>query len=267
MPRSDASLPTQAALLERILAKLARRKRLSVDEAEDFASLVRLKMLENNGAILQQFQGQSSLETYLTTVVTRLFLDYRREKWGRWRPSAVARRLGREAMLLERALYRDHVPFEEAAEMLRHNHGVEQSVPELAKLAGRLPVRSGRPVEVADEEIERFGSAPRVEEPIETAEREGLARGVEAAVREVLAELDTTDRFLVRSLADGLQVSEVARMLGIEQKPLYRRRDRLLASMRERLETQGLTAAHVAEILNWGQAEMDFGLDVDEEAP
>ena len=231
-----------------------------MDEAEDFASLVRLKMLENDGAILQQFQGESSLETYLTTVVTRMFLDYRREKWGRWRPSAVSRRLGGEAVLLERLLYRDHVPFEEAAEMLRRNHGVERSVPELAELAGRLPVRTGRPVEVADEEIERFGSAPRVEEPLESSERETLAHDAEAAVREVLAALDTTDRFLVRSLAGGVQVSEVARMLGVEQKPLYRRRDRLLVTLREQLERRGLTAAEVAEILDWGQAEMDFGL-------
>ena len=120
----DHSVTSWYPLVERILVKLARRKQLSQNESEDFASHVRLKMLEDNGAILQKFRGQSSIETYLTTVLTRLFLDYRREKWGRWRSSAVAKRLGREALLLEKALYRDHIPFEEAAEMLRHNHGV-----------------------------------------------------------------------------------------------------------------------------------------------
>ena len=47
-------------LIERILTKLARRKRLSRDEAEDFASHVRLKMLEDNGAILQKFKGKAA---------------------------------------------------------------------------------------------------------------------------------------------------------------------------------------------------------------
>ena len=196
--------------------------------------------MRGRGGIFRRFKGESSLETYLTTVVTRLFLDYRREKWGRWRASAVATRLGSEAVLLERLLYRDHVPFEEAAEMLRRNHGVESTVAELAELAGRLPVRLGRPVEQADEEIERFGVEPRVAEPIEDAERAAIARDAETTVRQMLAQLDATDRFLVRSLTGGLQVSEIARMLGVEQKPLYRRRDRLLTTLRVQLEEQGL---------------------------
>ena len=82
-------------------------------------------------------------------------------------------------------------------------------------------------------------------------------------MREVLDGLEVTDRFLLRSFSDGLKVSEVARMLGEEQKPLYRRRENLLKSLRQQLEARGLTAAHVAEILDWGQAEMDFGLDRD----
>jgi len=248
-------------LIERILTKLARRKRLSRDEAEDFASLVRLKMLEDNGAIQRKFKGQSSIETYLTTVISRMFLDYRREKWGRWRSSAVAKRMGAEAVLLEKVLYRDHIPFEEAAEMLRQNHGVEFSVAELAELAGRLPQQRGRPIEQGDEDLERFGSEPHVAEPVENEERTDLAERAAGAVRQALSGLDATDRFLIRSFTNGLQVSEIARMLGEEQKPLYRRRERVLTTLRRRLEAAGLTASDVAEILDWGQAEMDFGLD------
>jgi RNA polymerase sigma factor (sigma-70 family) len=247
--------------IDRALAKLIQMKHLSPDEAEDFSSHVRLKLLENDGAILRQFEGRSSIETYLTTVVTRLFLDYRREKWGRWRSSAVAKRLGEEALLLERLLYRDGISFDEATEMLRRNHGVELSIQELAELAGRLPQHTGRPVEQPDEDLERFGVEPRVAEPVEDAERTATAGRVEGALREVLDGLETTDRFLVRSLTGGLQVSEIARMLGEEQKPLYRRRERLLRDLREQLEARGLTAGDVAEILEWGQADLDLGLE------
>ena len=40
-------------------------------------------------------------------VIQRLFLDARIAKWGKWRPSVSARRLGGVAVLLERLLTRD----------------------------------------------------------------------------------------------------------------------------------------------------------------
>ena len=148
--------------------------------------------------------------------------------------------MGAEAVLLEKVLYRDHIPFEEAAEMLRQNHGVELSVAELAELAGRLPQQRGRPIEQGDEDLERFGSEPHVAEPVEDEERTDLAERAAGAVRQALSGLDATDRFLIRSFTNGLQVSEIARMLGEEQKPLYRRRERLLTSPPAALGSRGL---------------------------
>ena len=139
--------------------------------------------------------------------------------------------------------------------------GCAKTVAELAELAGRLEQRTGRPVEQPDEHLERFGVEPRVAEPVENRENADLARRAADAVREVLDGLDATDRFLLRSFTDGLRVSEAARMLGEEQKPLYRRRERLLATLRHQIEARGLTASDVAEILDWGQADLDFGLD------
>lgn len=248
------------SLIEHILVRHARLRHLAEEEAEDFASQVRLKLWENDGAVIRRFRGQSSIKTYLTTVVSHLFLDFRREKWGRWRPSAAARRMGKEALLLEQALYRDRMPFGEAVEALRRNHGVTLGVDQLAALSGRLPQRQPRPVVRGEDDLERHGAEAGSVDRVEVAEREGLARRVERALQEVLADLDDLDRFLVRSFTGGLQVSEVARMLGEEQKPLYRRRERLLVHLRERLEARGLTAGDVADILDWAQAEMDFGL-------
>jgi len=45
-------------------------------------------------ALLAKFEGRSSLRTFLTVVIQRLFLDHRISAWGKWRPSAEARRGG-----------------------------------------------------------------------------------------------------------------------------------------------------------------------------
>ena len=52
-------------------------------------------------------RGRGSLNTYLRVVIERLVLDMRVTNWGKWRPSARARRLGAEAVLFEQLTVRD----------------------------------------------------------------------------------------------------------------------------------------------------------------
>ena len=90
-------------LVERLVRFTARRHHLSFTDAEEFASIVRLKLVENDFAILRKFEGRSLLSTYLTVVIERLCHDFSIARWGKWRPSAAARRQGDVAMLLERS--------------------------------------------------------------------------------------------------------------------------------------------------------------------
>jgi len=94
-----ASLPD----IEQVSRFIARRQRLSASEAEDFLSEVNLGFIRSDYAVLASFAGRSSLRTYLTTVIQRLFLDYRRRLWGKWRPSAEALRRGSRALGLGHA--------------------------------------------------------------------------------------------------------------------------------------------------------------------
>ncbi|MGH7489945.1 MAG: hypothetical protein ACREMY_30715, partial [bacterium] len=75
-------LPT----IDRIVSFVCRRNNLGPAEADDFRSLVRLKLIENDYDVLRRYQGRSTLRTYLTVVVQRRFLDYRISEWGKWRP-------------------------------------------------------------------------------------------------------------------------------------------------------------------------------------
>ena len=110
---------SELALIERVIAWVCARRCLRGAEAEDFGSTVKLRLIENDYEILGRFEGRSSLKTYMTVVVHRLYLDYQTQRFGKWRPSAEARRLGPVALRLEALLYRDGLTFEEASGVLR----------------------------------------------------------------------------------------------------------------------------------------------------
>ena len=77
-----------ADLIQAVLAYVARGHRLTPDAADEFSSWAHLKLLGDDRAILRKFKGQSSLRTYLVTVIQRLYLDWRVHEWGKWRPSS-----------------------------------------------------------------------------------------------------------------------------------------------------------------------------------
>src|SRR5262245_61007781 len=95
--------------VDRAIAFVVRRHRLAADTAEDFASVVHLRLLEHDCAVLRKFEGRSRLQTFLVVVVQRLFLDYRIALWGKWRPSAEARGLGPLGIKLDRLRSRERL--------------------------------------------------------------------------------------------------------------------------------------------------------------
>jgi len=111
-------------LINQIVRTVGRRRHLSATEAEDFASFVHLRMVDDDYAILRKFQNRSTLWTYLAAVIERMSLDFCAEKWGRWRPSAMAERLGPVAVVLERLVNRDSHSVDEALEILTTNHHI-----------------------------------------------------------------------------------------------------------------------------------------------
>jgi hypothetical protein len=65
---------------ERVALHACRQQGFDREEAEEFISTVKCKLIEDDYAIVRKFQGRSSFKTYLTVVVQWLFLEYRRNK-------------------------------------------------------------------------------------------------------------------------------------------------------------------------------------------
>ena len=164
-----------------------------------------------------------------------------RKRWGKWRSSAAAVRLGEVAVQLEALLYRDRYGLEEATKTLRENYGVELGEREIEDLAAQLRRRHPRRFET-EKALVHAVAPERTEEDLLTRERNAIWSYVHCRVRDAIQELDAEDRVILRlRFEDGLTVAAIARELGLDQRRLYARVNRLLRDLRATLKADGAT--------------------------
>jgi RNA polymerase sigma factor for flagellar operon FliA len=251
MSRQDLEALFLAQLpdIEKILAALARRHALQRDAAEEFAGWAKLRLIENDYAVLGKFRGESSLATYLTVVLAMLYREYRVQEWGRWRPSAAARRGGPLAIRLETLVLRDGMTLAEAGERLRTAGETTLSDRELGAIIARLPSRAPlRPVQAVDDPPDA-PSPDRADQIVEQEDTVTQAAAARDALDRALEALPGEDRLIVRlHYFESMSVADIARGLSIPQKPLYRRLERLLGALRARLERAGISRDHAREL-------------------
>ena len=262
----EALFLSQLDLIERVVAFVCARHHLAASEADDFGSYVKLTFVENSYAALAKFQGRSSLRTYLTVVIQRLFLDYRNRAWGKWRPSAEAKRAGHVAVLLEQFVVRDGHAFDEACELLRTNHHVTAERAELERLAARLPIRVRRRFE-PEEALRHVPADDRqADDIVAERDRQATADRVSSVLKALMSRLDAQERLILTlRFEDGRTVAEIAAMLRLDQKALYRRVDRLLLELRRGLEAEGVAADAVLEMLESPAVTIDWGREGERE--
>ena len=247
----------QLSLIQELIRYISRRHHLPREDAEDFSSYAFLKLIEDDYAVLRSFQGRSSLRTYLTTVVHRLFLDFRVQRWGKWRPTAEVRRLGGAAVELDRLLSRDGQTLGNAVEILHASLGGSLTREELLALANRLPQRQRLRFEDA-EELDRISTDGGVEERLQNQEREVTSKRIGAVLAKVLEEMPAEDRLILKMrYEDGFTIREVAAALQLEVRPLYSRFENCHRRLRISLERAGITWSEVTSILGWTGADLE----------
>jgi hypothetical protein len=70
----------QLELLSLIVCAVAKFHHLSPEEAKDFTLYVETHLVEGRYHVFSRYTGRSSLRTYLTVVVERMLLDWRRAR-------------------------------------------------------------------------------------------------------------------------------------------------------------------------------------------
>jgi RNA polymerase sigma factor (sigma-70 family) len=227
--------------IDGIARAAGRRRRLTPDETEEFRSIVRLRLIEDDYAVIREFRGSSSFRTFLTVVIARLCLDYRAATWGRWRTSSKARRLGDTAVALERLMIRDGLPLEQAARSVRTNDP-DVTTERLQHLAAQIPSRVRR-IRVGEECLETYyADTPAPDAWVTMSD----GRRVTSALARALTRLDAADRRIMKlRFTDGLSVVGIARREGLEQASLYRRVERILRRLRRDIEGGGVQVSDV----------------------
>ena len=236
MRQSTEPSSSDLVLLGEVIRGVIRRGRLSPADAEDFSQGVHLKFLETGYEAFARFDGRSTLRTYLTTVVWRLLLDWRNAAYGKWRPSAAARRLGVEAVRLDRLINRDGLTVEEAIQVASRAPAASPDRV-IRRLAERLP-RRRRAVIVADDALHLV--AREAPDPVEARERAAKTKQTRIALGQAFNQLNPEERLLVTlRFRQSLTVQEIAGVLNIDAKRLYRTFNRLVDKMRRDMRVSG----------------------------
>lgn len=246
---AKALFRTHLPSIERTLDRVGRRCGFRFQDLEDFSGWAKLRMIENDYQVLRRFRGKSHIATYLNTVISNLARDYRNRLWGRWRPSAAARRLGPAAERLERLVYRDGFSSGEAIQIFRSAADVGESEEELERLLERIPSRLPRRKD-GPELLESMHAEGRVDRPLIAHEdRNTLSASTEVLSR-ALVEFPQQDRLLLQMrFEQGLRVADIARCLRLPRRCLYRRFEGMLRRLRRRLEQQNLSKGTVLAAL------------------
>jgi RNA polymerase sigma factor (sigma-70 family) len=231
---------SQLPFIDSVIRVTCLKSHLSPEDAEDFASDAKAKLIDRNYDVFRRFEGRSSLRTYLLVVLRNALLDWQNQKLGKWRHSAEAVRLGEVAQKIEE-LSRDGFSFDEICAILRSHYKVTLSERELADLRGRLSFRVRRrwTGEEALQNVE--GSEKRPDERLLQREEVERRQRAVAAARAALADLPAEDRifFWVAYVEQKVSVAQYAKARGLNAKELYRRAEKISKKLRRKLTDIG----------------------------
>lgn len=238
-------------VIERIIRSLCRGA-MDASQMEEFFGFVKLRLVENDYAIVRAFQGRSSFGTYLTTVVARLLNDYRNHEWGKWHDSAEAKRQGDLAVDLERLIGRDKRSIDDALVILQRKYpGVTKAM--IEQLAERFPKRHGRRRVGLDQRPE-----PSVADTGDSLANRETAALISEVVSAFIEQLPKEDQLLFQLRFEcDMPVPQIANSMRKDAQRLYRLLQTHFGALRRKLEGAGVSAADV-DRLTGSDSVLDF---------
>ena len=218
--------------VERKIREIARSRYLSSVELEEFRGAVDRALHRNEYELLKAFEGRSTWETYLETVILREFFQFQVAMWGDWRPSTAAVRLGAPAMLLEELVVRNRFRVNDAIDWMRTTHHVDWPRHKLLELAERLRLAgemAARPAYAQD-------MPPNAE--------------LRNALRAALSSLSADDRLIVTlRFREHQPLTRIAVLVNLPARALQRQLETIKATIRESLMARGVAAADIEQLL------------------
>lgn len=232
-----------------VATRVARRHRVPAQDRDEMLSQLWTHLTRDDYRVLRAYRGASHVHTYIAVVTERLLLDWRTARWGKWRPSAEARRRGARAMLFERLVCRDGHSEDEAHRILIETTGATVCGALAERLAARGPHRRRQFVDIEKVRL----TADHTPDPwmsLLDQHRDRAGRRLGRCLERVVHELPAADQVLLRMRHEqGLRTSQIAAMLGTDPKKLYRRLASIHADLCAALTALGVSPGDVADVV------------------
>lgn len=231
-----AWLEDHLPLVNAVVKQVARAARVHAQDVPDLQSAVFTKLVRNDYRALRSFRGDAQIRTFLVVVVRRVLLDLRNSTWGRRRPPARPDR-HRGAADVEARQGPTDGGRSSRARALRGARAFS-AVPLPLSLDGTIDVASdvGCP-----------------HNRLVDADRERVGASVARRLHRALVELPKDDRQLVNLRhGQGLQVSQIAALLGVNQQRLYKRLYAIHRDLRVRITALGVSGAEAVDLTGRG---------------
>jgi RNA polymerase sigma factor (sigma-70 family) len=239
----------------------ARRYRLSPSDADDLRSDLWLKLLENHGRVLRHLGHLARFDVYLKRIARNLVLDRRNKEWGKWRPSAAARRAGDATIVLDRLITRDGLTIDEAEAWLRCA-GHETDTGALHDAASQLPARQPRRFVSHDALAELSSPSPSPYDVAAAAASVGDLARLKHALVEAFEALPALERdLLARRYFHKVSVADIAAEDGVDAKRLYRTFGSILGRLGRALVAAGVDRTTARRLLQTPHQDFDCGLE------
>lgn len=252
-------------LIDAVARSVCLRRRMNPADIEDFLSTAKLALIEDDYAILSRYEGRSSLATFLAAVFDNMIWDQRVHAMGRWHPSRAAQRMGPAGILLETLLRRDGRSIEEALPLVtRVDAAVTRE--QIVSMAAEFPERTPRArVVPLDPEVEiTVAAADASDARTVERERHAVAARTSEVIRSAIDAFEPADRMLIRlHFGSKISIADIARMLRLPGRPLYRRLQARLGDLRQALDAAGLDSRSVIDLIG-AVTEVNFGLETSE---
>ena len=205
------------SITDRIIKNYCSKHNIVRVEADECKSHVYEKIItDTDYQKIRKFKGESSYETYMNTVISRILID-RMRSGGRWKPSQKALKIGKEAVILEELVFKKKYSFEQAYNTLTTNHNISierERAYEIITLLQRKHHKSASP-----RELELTDDVPdtKVTLPDEAAinkETSKMKDQLDYIVTDLRNLLSNEERLLLRMrFEDNIKISEIARVL------------------------------------------------------
>ncbi|MCX8116573.1 MAG: sigma-70 family RNA polymerase sigma factor [Desulfobacterota bacterium] len=200
--------------------------------------------------VFRDFQGQAKMTTYLQTIISNLVVDLVRRQRGRNRAKDRAKTLGPIGEKLYELVFEKGYPAEEAYNYLKKHHHIETSLHEIEEMVESLKGPRSREKSTVPDDAKPFVTKEDPEKELIREERKKLAQGV---LEDLLSSMSDEEKMMIRMRFPAseeerpMELAEIARLLGINEKAVDSRIRRILIKCRKIILKKGLSLDDLIE--------------------